>query len=42
MNLYVGNLLFDVGENDLRNAFEQFGQVDVFPEREFDLDAFPG
>ena len=27
MNLYVGNLLFNVGENDLRNAFEQFGQV---------------
>ncbi len=27
MNLYVGNLLFDVSENDLRNAFEQFGQV---------------
>ncbi len=27
MNLYVGNLLFNVSENDLRNAFEQFGQV---------------
>ncbi|MFH1616237.1 MAG: RNA-binding protein [Planctomycetota bacterium] len=27
MNLYVGNLLFTVSENDLRNAFEQFGQV---------------
>jgi RNA recognition motif-containing protein len=27
MNLYVGNLLFNVGENDLKNAFEQFGQV---------------
>ncbi|MGD9110076.1 MAG: RNA-binding protein [Phycisphaerales bacterium] len=27
MNLYVGNLLFNVGESDLRNAFEQFGQV---------------
>ena len=27
MNLYIGNLLFNVGENDLRNAFEQFGQV---------------
>ena len=27
MNLYVGNLLLNVGENDLRNAFEQFGQV---------------
>jgi len=27
MNLYVGNLLFDVSEADLRSAFEQFGQV---------------
>ncbi len=27
MNLYVGNLLFNVSENDLRTAFEQFGQV---------------
>ena len=27
MNLYVGNLLFNVGENDLRTAFEQFGQL---------------
>ena len=27
MNLYVGNLLFDVSETDLRTAFEQFGQV---------------
>ena len=27
MNLYVGNLLFDVSEADLRTAFEQFGQV---------------
>jgi len=27
MNIYVGNLLFDVGESDLREAFEQFGQV---------------
>ena len=27
MNLYVGNLLFNVDENDLRNAFEQFGKV---------------
>jgi RNA recognition motif-containing protein len=27
MNLYVGNLLFNVSENDLRNAFEPFGQV---------------
>jgi cold-inducible RNA-binding protein len=27
MNLYVGNLLFDVAENDLRALFEPFGQV---------------
>ena len=27
MNLYVGNLLSNVSEKDLRNAFEQFGQV---------------
>jgi RNA recognition motif-containing protein len=27
MNLYVGNLLFDVAENDLRTLFEPFGQV---------------
>jgi RNA recognition motif-containing protein len=27
MNIYVGNLVFDVGEDDLRQAFEQFGQV---------------
>jgi RNA recognition motif-containing protein len=27
MNIYVGNLLFDVGENELRELFEQFGQV---------------
>ncbi len=27
MNLYVGNLLFDVGEDDLRKAFEEFGEV---------------
>ena len=27
MNIYVGNLLFDVGESDLREAFEQFGTV---------------
>ena len=27
MNIYVGNLLFDVAENDLREAFEQFGAV---------------
>ncbi len=27
MNLYVGNLLFDVTENDLKELFEPFGQV---------------
>jgi RNA recognition motif-containing protein len=27
MNIYVGNLLFDVAESDLREAFEQFGEV---------------
>jgi RNA recognition motif-containing protein len=27
MNLYVGNLLFDVAENDLKALFEPFGQV---------------
>src|SRR4030042_4557042 len=27
MNLYVGNLLFDVAENDLKSLFEPFGQV---------------
>lgn len=27
MNLYIGNLLPNVSENDLRSAFERFGQV---------------
>jgi len=27
MNIYVGNLLFDVAENDLKALFEPFGQV---------------
>ena len=27
MNIYVGNLSSDVGENDLREAFEQFGKI---------------
>src|SRR4030042_4636006 len=27
MNIYVGNLSFDVSEDDLRQAFEAFGQV---------------
>ncbi len=28
MNIYVGNLSFDAGENDVRKAFEEFGSVD--------------
>jgi RNA recognition motif-containing protein len=28
MNIYVGNLSYDTGENDLRTAFEEFGTVD--------------
>ncbi len=28
MKLFVGNLSFDVGDDDLRAAFEPFGQVD--------------
>ena len=27
MNIYVGNLSSDVGEDDLRQAFEAFGEV---------------
>lgn len=27
MNIYVGNLSFDVGEEELKEAFGQFGQV---------------
>ncbi len=27
MNIYVGNLLFDVSESDLREAFEKFGEI---------------
>jgi len=27
MNIYVGNLLHEVTEDDLREAFEKFGQV---------------
>lgn len=27
MNIYVGNLLFDVTEADLREIFEKFGEV---------------
>ncbi|MCB2145932.1 MAG: RNA-binding protein [Deltaproteobacteria bacterium] len=29
MNIYVGNLSFDVTEDDLRSAFEAFGKVDT-------------
>jgi RNA recognition motif-containing protein len=29
MNIYVGNLSRDVTEDDLRQAFESFGQVDT-------------
>ena len=28
MNIYVGNLSFDVKEDDLRQAFEAYGKVD--------------
>ena len=28
MNIYVGNLSYEVTENDLRQAFEAFGQVE--------------
>jgi len=27
MNIYVGNLSFEAGEDDLRKAFEEFGTV---------------
>ena len=27
MNLYIGNLAHDVTEDDLRNAFSEFGEV---------------
>lgn len=27
MNMYIGNLAYDVTENDLRNAFAEFGEV---------------
>jgi RNA recognition motif-containing protein len=27
MNMYIGNLAYDVTENDLRNAFSEFGEV---------------
>ena len=28
MNIYVGNLSFQLSENDLNSAFEEYGQVD--------------
>jgi len=28
MNIYVGNLSYDAGENDLRKVFEEFGTVE--------------
>jgi len=28
MNIYVGNLSYDTGNDDLRDAFEQYGRVD--------------
>lgn len=28
MNIYVGNLSYDISEADLREAFEAFGEVD--------------
>ena len=27
MNMYIGNLAYDVTENDLRNTFSEFGEV---------------
>ncbi len=27
MNMYIGNLPYDVTEDDLRNAFSEFGEV---------------
>jgi RNA recognition motif-containing protein len=28
VNIYVGNLSFDMGDDELRTAFEEFGAVD--------------
>ena len=36
MNIYVGNLAYDVSETDLRNLFSSFGEVaavDIIKER---------
>ena len=27
MNMYIGNLAYDITENDLKNAFSEFGEV---------------
>ena len=27
MNMYIGNLDYDITENDLKNAFSEFGEV---------------
>ncbi len=29
MNIYVGNLSYDAGENDIRKVFEEFGAVET-------------
>ena len=29
MNIYVGNLSFDASENDVREAFEKFGNHQI-------------
>ena len=29
MNIYVGNLSYDAGENDIRKVFEEFGSVET-------------
>ena len=28
MNIYVGNLSYDAGENDIRKVFEEYGSVE--------------
>ena len=28
MNIYIGNLSYNISENDLQKAFEEFGQVE--------------
>lgn len=29
MNIYVGNLSYDAGENDIRKVFEEYGTVET-------------